>query len=329
MSGPHLFSCLAEYGQNPLKRSTENFTTELLAHLFNLDLVFRRRFLKVVFPDQRMARVFRYAEATTQESLSRDCRVDLVLWANPRVHLIEVKIAACETRSSRWGQTGKPQVQRYISLGRGHVTYLTTSASSAPEMDQRGHNCRLVKHALFEELYEELRMARVGHLTKMFMEFMEDNGMSAPIPFKAKELRRAQEALEIIQKCQDSLAIVCAEVSTDFRSNLRTRSKLTRPYTAEWGVRCYLKGFEKGAVKDVGLSLEPDDDGMYFTVYLWGTLHPTVKKIRTHLGWDEWAGEHGCCSCIKLHGNRGDIPRMVTHAKSASRALGRAIRRFV
>src|ERR1035437_3066341 len=129
MSGPNLFSRLAEYSQNPRKLSIENFTTELLAHLFNQDPVFRRRFLKVIVPDQRMARAYRQAEATTQEALSQDCRVDVVRWAGSRAHLIEVKIAAGETRSARWGQTGKPQVQRYIALGRGHVTYLTTSAS--------------------------------------------------------------------------------------------------------------------------------------------------------------------------------------------------------
>lgn len=78
----------------------------------------------------------------------------------------------------------------------------------------------------------------------------------------------------------------------------------------------------------MGLSLEPDYDGLYFTVYLWGTLHPSVRKICAHLGWDEWGSEHGCCSCITLRGNRGDIPWMVAHGKSASRALGRAIRRY-
>ena len=78
----------------------------------------------------------------------------------------------------------------------------------------------------------------------------------------------------------------------------------------------------------MGLSLESYDDGLYFTVYLWGTFHPSVRKIRAHLGWDEWGSEHGCCSCIRLRENKGDIPRMVAQGKSASRALGRAIRRY-
>ena len=126
MSGTNLFSRLSAYSQNPHKLSIENFCTELLAHFFNQDPVFRRRFLKVIFSDQRMSRAFKGAAATTQESMGNDCRVDMVLRSGSRIHLIEVKITAGETLSGRWGQRGKPQIQRYVDLGCGHVTYLTT-----------------------------------------------------------------------------------------------------------------------------------------------------------------------------------------------------------
>ena len=332
MSGTNLFSNLAGYSQNPRKLSIENYCTELLAHCFNNDPVFRRRFLKVVFSDWRMARPFKKAEATTQESLGHDCRVDLVLRAGSRLHLIEVKIEAGETLSGRWGQRGKPQVQRYIDLRLGYVTFLTTSASLAPETDHRGRKFRMVKHALFEELHEALDTARVSDLTKLFLEFMEENGMAGPRPFERKELKRAGEALEIFKKCQSTLAIVRTEANVPFRRNLRTRSNLTRPAFKGgpgWGyMDSYLANFRRGAVKWVGLILSAEEGGLDFTVYAWGTLAPSIARIRKHHGWEKWGDEHWCCSSIRLHGTSNDIPRMVEHAITASRDLGRAIKRF-
>lgn len=332
MGGTNLFSNLAGYSQNPRKLSIENYCTELLAHCFNNDFVFRRRFLRVVFDDRRMARPFGTAEATTQEALGRDCRVDMVLRAGSRLHLIEVKIGAAETLSGRWGQRGKPQVQRYLDLRLGNVTFLTTSASLAPDTDHRGRKFRMVKHALFEELHESLAMVRVSELTKLFMEFMEENGMAGPRPFEAKELRRAAEALDIFKKCQGTLEIVRTEANAQFRRHLRTRSNLTRPAFKsgpDWGyMDSYLANFRRRAVKWVGLLLSAEEGGLEFTVYAWGTLDPSVSKIRKHLGWDNWGDEHWCCSSIMLRGNSNDIPRMVEHAVKASRDLGRAIRRF-
>ena len=83
-----------------------------------------------------------------------------------------------------------------------------------------------------------------------------------------------------------------------------------------------------GAVKTVEIVLEPDDGSLYFSVYLWGNLHPSIPKIRKHIGWEKWGDDRGCYSPIRLLGNRNDIPRMVDHAISAFRALGRAIRRY-
>jgi len=330
MSATNLFSRLAGFSQNPKKRSTENFCTELLAYFFNHEPIFRRRFLKVIFKDHRMARPFRKARATTQEALGPDCRVDLVLRSGSRIHLIEVKITAAETQSGRWGQTGKPQVQRYIDLKLGNVTYLTTSDSLGPDVDHRGRRrFRMVKHALFEELYEALATPCLTDLAKMFVEFMEENDMAGPQPFARQEIRRAKSAIDIIQKCQSTLAIVRTETNTVVRRNLKTRSNLTRPtFVPDW-VQCYLPKYSKGAVKSVGLSLSADQDGLRFSVWMWGKLDPKITKIRTHLGWEKWDDdERWCCSSIRLHGNRNDVPRMVEHAITASRDLGRAIRRF-
>jgi len=331
MSTPNLFSRLSGYSQNPKKRSIENFTTELLAYFFNHDLIFRRRFLRVVFSDHRMARAFKSANATTQEALGPDCRVDLVLRSGPRIHLVEVKIEASETQSGRWGQTGKPQIQRYIDLKRGHVTYLTTSDSLAPEVDQRGRRrFRLVKHALFEELYEELVDARLSYWTKMFVEFMEENGMAGPRPFNKQELRRAKSAVDIIENCRSTLEIVRTEANTRFRQNLRTRSNLTRPtFVNDW-VQCYLAKFSKGPIRWVGLSLTADEMGLRFSVWVWGKRDQSFNKIRDHLGWETWDDDdRWCCNSIRLRGDRDEIPRMVDHTVKASRKLGQAIRRFV
>lgn len=229
MSETNLFSQLAGYSLSPHKRSLENFTTELLAHFFNDDVVFRRRFLDIVMTDQRMARPFQNARAFTQVSLAKDCRVDLVLRAESKVHLVEVKIGAGETQSGRWGQKGKRQIRRYLDLKCGHVTYLTTSESLAPVTDHRGREYKLVKHAFFEELHQSLSAARVGPLVETFLDFMKANDMSGPEPFSRGEIKRADESMRIVKKCLGTLTIVRTEVNTQLRRNLGTYSDLTRP----------------------------------------------------------------------------------------------------
>lgn len=137
----NLFSRLAAYSLNPQKLGLENFTTELLAHFFNANVVFRRRFVPLLFEDQRMARRFlsKSAYAETQETLGQGCLVDLVLHAGETLHLVEVKVAANETLSARWGQKWKPQVQRYLDLKKGNVTYLTTRQVEPPTVNQKGN----------------------------------------------------------------------------------------------------------------------------------------------------------------------------------------------
>ena len=332
MSHAGLFSSLSGYSQNPCKLSIENFTTELLAYLFNHDLVFRRRFLDIIFPSRAMAYRFENAEASTQQALGRDCRVDLVLHAGDRTHLIEVKISAAETQSSRWGQTGKPQISRYIDLGLGHVTYLTTRDSLAPEVDGRGRKFRLIKHALFENLYGALEGARRTRLTEMFLEFMEEQGMTGPHPFSRRELNGAEQTFGLYGKCLRTMEMVRTEVNNQFRRNLKTYARLTRPSFRsgpDWCyVGSYLNGYRRGAVNFVGMGLEPWEGSLHFHVFLWGNLHPSIARIRKHLGWEKWDEERGCCSHVRLRGSRADVSRMIAHAIEASRDLGRAIRRF-
>jgi hypothetical protein len=179
----------------------------------------------------------------------------------------------------------KPQIQRYIELGRSHVTYLTTRDSIAPKLDLRGRKFRLVKYALFEDLHEGLRGARITGFARMFRDFMEEHDMAGPQPFDHKELKRAGQAFDLYKKCQGTLAMVRAEINNGFRSNFKTKENLTRP-TFEGGpdygwVRSYLGSFKRGAVKTVGIGLHPEDGNLYFTVYLWGNLDPSISKIRS------------------------------------------------
>lgn len=328
MKDRNLFSRLAAYSQSPHKQSLENFCTELIAHFFNEDVVFRRRFLRTIFTDQRLARPFKTATATTQETMRHDCRVDLVLRHKAKVHLVEVKISARETLSSRWGQIGAPQVQRYLDLKRGHVTYLTTRDALAPDIDERGRRHRLVKHALFDELHSALSDVRLAPLTKAFVDFMKENDMAAPEPLKRIELKRTGQALEIVEKCRSLMALVANELNSTFKVNFRTRGNLTRPSRTSWGIQCYLKGFQRKQVRTVGISISPGKGGVYFTVWMTGTRHPTIERIRRELEWDELTDQSGCCTEIKLRGDRGDLGRMIALGRTASRDLGRAIRKF-
>jgi hypothetical protein len=219
MQAPNLFTQLAGYSLNPHKRSIENFTTELLAHFFNSDLVFRRRFLAVIFDTKLRARPFRDAVATTQELLGRDCRVDLVLTAAAKRHLVEVKVTANETQSGRWGQRGKPQVQRYLDLKIGHVTYLTTRTALVPETDHRGRRYVMVKHAFLEDLYQAVRPSADSPLVGAFLDFMKQNDMAGPQGFSRKEIKRVNESMILLRKCLDSLATVRSEVNVPLRHN--------------------------------------------------------------------------------------------------------------
>lgn len=190
----------------------------------------------------------------------------------------------------------------------------------------------MVKHALLEELHASLDAPRVSDMTKMFVKFMEENGMAGPRPFDRKELKGAEEALDFLKKCQNMLAIVGVESNDRFRRNIGTYAKLTRPaFTSgpDWAyVQSYLRNYQKRAVRSVGIALFAEDGGLNFYVWLWGNLHPSITNIRKHLGWKKWDEERGCYTSIRLHGNRNDIARMVDFSVSASKDLGRAIRRY-
>jgi len=108
-----LFSRLASYSQNPNKKSTENFTTEVLAYLINEDTAFRRSFLRLLIRDRRILRGFSRATAQSQQSFDRGI-VDLVISGRHSRILVEVKIAATETLTKIRGKGLVPQVKKYL-----------------------------------------------------------------------------------------------------------------------------------------------------------------------------------------------------------------------
>jgi len=196
-----------------------------------------------------------------------------VLEAGEHCHLVEVKITASETESEQWGQRGKPQLQRYVDLGRGDVTYLTTVESLTPEVDHRGRKFRFVKHAFLEDLHKELGAVHSSPLVGFLREFMEDNYMAGPKSFNQTELKRSEDSLEFVHKCQDTLAIVRNDVNKKFRQNFHTHSNLTRPGIRQYGVvESYLKGYHRKGITWVGILLSGEEGGLYFSVWAYGRL---------------------------------------------------------
>lgn len=329
----NLFSRLADYGQNEKKRSIENFTTELIAYFFRANIPFRRRFLDHIFEDGRSIRAFQDAFIETQRSFSSNCRVDLVLDSGTRLHLIEVKIGAQET----WGRTQEydwaPQVQRYLDLRVGHVSYLTTRKISPPDTDNRGRQFRFIKHAHFESLYVSLQPLSRDPLISQFLSFMEANDMAPIPPLSPQDIRKADRSLDIYRKCQDTLDSIRSAVGVAFRRNLNTYSALTRPSFSsgsDWtSITSYLRGYRKGPLRSIGLSLDPWEGQLDFNIYIWGTFDPRMKLLAGSIGWREYSTGRGYCSSLTLRGTAGDAERMKRHAIAESRRLGRAIRRLI
>lgn len=157
---------------------------------------------------------------------------------------------------------------------------------------------------------------------------MNEHDMAASEPLKRTEIKKAQEALEIVEKCRSTMVRVVNEVNATFKANLKTKCDLTRPTGKSWGIQTYLPKYARGPVRWVGCTLEPRGGGLYFDVWMTGTRHPKMEKIRRDLGWQELTEESGCYSSVKLRGDRRDLDRMVAHAKHASHELGRAIRKL-
>lgn len=324
-----LLSRLARYSLQPNRRSIENFTTEILAHLFNEDPSFRKRFLRVAIPDRRLARAFAAGRARTQVVFPR-CIADIVLdGRRGRQHLIEVKIAARESLGEDDAGRVRSQIDRYLDLRRGHVTFLTTRFTRDHQADLRGRTHR-VHHALFEHLHAAIKPARRGEMGKAFVEFMEEQGMAPTEPLTRAELRLGEAAAAVHRKCIDLLAQLRQEIEPEFRQNLRCRGFLASPrlkHGPDWAFYdCCLLGLRnRGPVRTAGFGLAPDADGTWFSVYVWGIRTAELARLGKDLGWEDMGDGKGFESYFKLRGTPGDIHRMRTTVRQKSRRLGRAI----
>ena len=223
--GETLLTRLASYSQNPLKKTLENFTTELLACLINNDKEFSNKFINHIIRDGRMRRRFKGASALSQQSFGIGI-VDLVLSSRGNRVLVEVKIAAKETETKVYGKGRVPQIQKYLDFNEGHVAYLTTKAVGEPESNRRRK--KFLGHFYFEDLYDTLGTTKLKAVGKLFRQFMEENGMKPPGPFTRKELDNAEQAFDFAKKCEAFLDDLKAKLEPEFRPLFQTRAWFTR-----------------------------------------------------------------------------------------------------
>lgn len=323
-------SRLAAYSLQPNRRSIENFTTEILAHLYNEDAAFRRGFVPLLAADKRQVRGLLRGRAETQVQFPR-CIADIVLTGeNGRRHFVEVKVDAQEMAEMEEGEVTKSQIDRYLDLGAGNVTFLTTRYTAGHRAETRGRRHR-VHHALFEQLYSRIHKVRMSEIGSAFVRYMEEQGMAPSKPLTRQELRRSEASAVVHSKCLDLLVQFKQEVEQEFLDGLRTRGHLRTPifsYGPDWAVYdCYVRGFRnRGPVRTAGFLLAPERDGMYFSVYVWGTRTHALKRLGRDLGWVEMGEGKGYETYIKLRGTEGDADRMKSLAIRSAKKLGRVIR---
>lgn len=287
-SSEGLFTRLASYSQNPAKKSIENFTTEVLAHLVNTDRVFRRAFVRHVIPDGRMRRKFDKASAMPQQSFGNGI-VDLVLYGGESKVLVEIKIKAAETLTKIHGRGWVSQVRKYLGYKEGPVAYLTTRTVATPDVSSR----RLLGHFHFEDLHKTLaaKRKRLTSSGQLFMDFMEENGMESLEPFSGRELKVASKAFLFAKKCEAMVDEIVAIVEPEFRKKFRTRARFTGGHFSPTYQSAYAwtRKFRRGNVKHILIYIEPEDGDLYYGVSV-RVLRRDMKKLNRHLHWEEGEG---------------------------------------
>ncbi len=284
-----LFSRLASYSQNPNKKSTENFTTEVLAYLINEDTAFRRSFLRLLIRDRRILRGFSRATAQSQQSFDRGI-VDLVISGRHSRILVEVKIAATETLTKIRGKGLVPQVKKYLGYREGTVAYLTTRTVPSPNVSSD----RFLGHFFFDDLHRRLLKARLTRPGQFFKEFMEENGMESEEPFTKSDVRSADHAFRLAKKCVTAIDEVISDVEPRFRKRFHTRTGFTRGYfsPADGSVYAYTRKFNCGALGRIYISIfiQPDAGELAYGVSAKVT-RTDMKRLNRFLKWDEEDGE--------------------------------------
>jgi hypothetical protein len=167
---------------------------------------------------------------------------------------------------------------------------------------------------------------------KAFIEYMEEQGMAPAKPLTRKELRIGVASIDVYRKCMDLLSQFKQEIGREFEINIRGRrhGRLTGPtlrYGPDWAFfDCCLSGFRhRGPVRTAGFGLWPGPDGIYFSVYVWGTRTQELRRLGDALGWLDMSEGKGFETYFKLRGSKADLDRMQRLAVKESHRLGRAI----
>lgn len=315
-----LFTRLASYSQNPSKKSLENFSTEVIAHLINTDPAFRRAFITHVIPDGRMRRHFGNATALPQQSYGNGI-VDLVLSGKSRRVLVEIKIGAKETLTKIRGRGVVSQIRKYVSYRDGHVAYLTTRNVAPPFVSSK----LFLGQTFIEDLHEKLPRARLTSEGKLFAEFLEDNGMSALEAFSKKDISVAQNAWPFAAKCEATVDAIVAEIEPDFRRMFRTRAGFTSGHFSPTYKSSYAttRGFSRKGVKGIHLFLEASEGQMGFGVWV-RVLREDLKRLNDYLTWDEGSGAIYTWHTLLPNRNAASIARaLLKDLERLRRALNR------
>lgn len=280
-----LFSRLASYSQNPDKKSVENFTTEVLSYLINHDSAFRRAFLRHVIADQRVLRGFSRATAQPQQSFDRGI-VDLVVSGRRSRILVEVKIAAAETLTKIRGKGWVPQVKKYVAYREGDVVYLTTRRVPSPEIASR----KFLGHFFFDDLHRRLIKARLSVLGRLFVEFMEENGMESQEPFTTADVRRARHVFRFARKCETAIDEIVSGIEPKFKKWFRTRGYFTSGHfnTKYASAHSYTRNFRWRGLDNITvyIFIQPYADELAFGVSAI-VNRGDMKKLNRFLDWHE------------------------------------------
>lgn len=316
-----LLSRLASYSQNPAKRDIENFTIEILAHLFNACIPFRKRFLRVVFPSARIRNRFEKAEALTQQTIGRG-RVDIVLKNQSGAKLlIEVKITARETVVEDQNGEELTQIRKYIAAAEGPVAYLTTKNTPGPVL-RRSDRAEFLGQVYFEDLFATLRGALLSEVGELFMEFLKEQGMTPVHSFNRTEMRILVPAFDFLDRAVDILNEVRTKVTPEFQKIFRSRKTFTSARYAYGGIICYVQGVGPRASLELGFKIEPEDGSLYFMAYAGAGKARNSCWQRVLRKWEPSGGY--LWSSIALNGNGRDLSRMIAHASKSLKTIRRA-----
>ncbi len=285
--GSSLFTRLATYSQNPVKRSIENFLTEVLAYLINNDPIFRRVFVRHIIPNRRMQREFARASALPQQTIGRGI-VDIVLTGRCGKVLVEVKIGAKETKTKIYGRGWVSQIPKYLSNRSGPVAYLTTRNVPTPDVRSR----HFLGHFLLEELHGRLARKRLSATGQLLVDFMEENQMNALHPFTKLELSQSEHSFNFAKKCLALLDEVVSKMEPDFKKLFKVRTKFTSSHFSPTynSAYSYTKKIRYGAVDYVSVFLSPWEDKLYFGLSV-KVPKKDIERINRGLRWDVESSE--------------------------------------